>query len=273
MSAEVGPLTGRVALVTGGSRGIGAATCVALAGLGADVLLTYRSDHQAADEVARRCRSLGVGAVPLQTDLDSADGAADLASAAGRQAPKVDIVVSNAAAAHPRGPLVGLDVKELSRKVAADVSVLHTLTAAFVPGMGHRGFGRVLVISSWHALGPCAPGMAAHGVSKAALETYVRYAADELGIDGVTINAVQLGFVTTDATAAVPPPARELLTAATPAGRLATVDDVAAAVALLAQPGAGWINGTVIPATGGLNFPISQARLLGIGAPTTVSAS
>lgn len=267
MTGGTGPLAGSVALVTGGSRGIGAASCQALAELGADVLLTYRSEAGAAEDVARACRGHGVRAVPVRADLDSADGAADLVAAANGLVPRVDIVVSNAAASYPRGPLAGVDVAALTGKVAADVAVLHTLTTGFVPGMGQRGFGRLLVVSSWHAQGPCAPGMAAHGVAKAALESYVRYAADELAVDGVTINALQLGFVITHATVAVPQSARDLLRAATPAGRLATADDIAAAVAMLAQPASGWINGAVIPATGGLNFPISQARVLDLSAP------
>ncbi|HWE91113.1 MAG TPA: SDR family oxidoreductase [Pseudonocardiaceae bacterium] len=271
MAGKGGPLAGRVALVTGGSRGIGAASSLALAELGADVLLTYRSDAQAAEDVARVCVEHGVRGLPVRADLDSVEGAVNLVSATAALVSHVDIVISNAAGSFPRGPLAEMDVTRLSHKVAVDVAVLHTLTTAFAPGMADRGFGRLLVISSWHAQAPCAPGMTAHGVSKAALETYVRYAADELGVDGVTINALQLGFVTTDATASVPPPARDLLLAATPAGRLANAQDIAGAVALLAQPASGWINGAVIPTTGGLNFPISQSRVLGLRVPVKAS--
>jgi|SRR5271156_605200 len=98
---------------------------------------------------------------------------------------------------------------------------------------------------------------------KAAVEGYVRYAADEFGGDGVTVNALRLGFFDTKATSVVPEQARELLTAAIPAGRLGRPDDIGAVVSLLSQPDAAWINGAVIPATAGLNNPLPLARLLG----------
>ncbi|HME74497.1 MAG TPA: SDR family oxidoreductase [Mycobacterium sp.] len=112
-------------------------------------------------------------------------------------------------------------------------------------------------------MGPTAPGMAAHGIGKAAVGGYVRYAADEFGGDGVTVNALRLGFVDTKATSAVPQQARDLLTAAIPAGRLGAPEDIGAVLALLAQPAAAWINGAVIPATAGLNNPLPLPRLLG----------
>lgn len=255
-------LAGKVALVTGGSRGIGEATCLALAGQGADVVLTYRSDRAAAEDVARRCGQHGGPAVVAQADLSTVDGAVSLAAEVAERAPQVDVVVSNAAAPFPFGPLSGLDAETLGRKAAADLGVLHTLATAFLPDMRERGFGRLLVISSVHALGPTSPGVAAHGIAKAALEAYVRWAADELGGDQVTVNALQLGFVPTASTAGVPPLARDLLTATTPAGRLSTPADIAAGVCLLAQPSAGWINGAIIPAAGGLNYPLNLARVL-----------
>jgi 3-oxoacyl-[acyl-carrier protein] reductase len=104
--------------------------------------------------------------------------------------------------------------------------------------------------------------MAAHGIGKAALEAYVRYAADEFGGQGVTVNALRLGFVETKATSAVPQQARDLLTAAIPAGRVGTPDDIGGVLALLAQPNAAWINGAIIPATAGLNNPVPISRLL-----------
>jgi NAD(P)-dependent dehydrogenase (short-subunit alcohol dehydrogenase family) len=262
MASGDGPLAGQVALVTGGSHGIGEAICLALAGAGADVVLTYRSDRSAAGEVARRSEQHGVRAVAVRADLDTVAGAGDLVAEARDQARRVDIVVSNATSSFTPSRLVDLDAETLGRRAGADLGVLHTLASAFVPPMHERGFGRLLVISSVHALGPGSPGMCAHGTTKAALEAYVRYAADELGGDGVTVNALRLGFVATRSTAAVPPQARDMLIAATPAGRLAAPADIAAVASLLAQPAAGWINGAIIPVAGGLNQPLNMARLL-----------
>jgi NAD(P)-dependent dehydrogenase (short-subunit alcohol dehydrogenase family) len=262
-------LAGKVALVTGGSHGIGEAICLALADAGADVVLTYHSDRLAADEVARRSQQRGVQAVVVQADLDTVAGAGDLVVRARNQLHRPDIVVSNATSSIAPGRLADLDADALGRKAGTDLGVLHTLATAFAPAMHERGFGRLLVISSVHALGPGSPGMCAHGATKAALEAYVRYAADELGGDGVTVNALRLGFVATRSTAAVPPPARDLLTAATPAGRLAGPGDIAAVASLLAQPAAGWINGAIIPVAGGLNQPLNLARLLAQARPFT----
>jgi NAD(P)-dependent dehydrogenase (short-subunit alcohol dehydrogenase family) len=261
MSNSDGPLAGKVALVTGGSGGVGAATCVALARLGADVVLTYHSNKEAADDVARRCEQHGVHATPVRADLSTSAGARDLADQVSADAPKIDILIANAESQFPLGRLVDMDADAIGDNTAADLAALHVLAIAFLPGMQKRRFGRLLVTSSVHAMGPTAPGMAAHGIGKAALEGYVHYAADEFGGDGVTVNALRLGFVDTKATSAVPQAARELLTAAVPGGRLGTPDDIGDVLALLSQPGAGWINGAVIPATAGLNHPLPVARL------------
>jgi len=273
MTSADGALAGQAALVTGGSHGIGEAICLALASAGADVILTFHSDRAAADQVARHTQQHGVHAAAIQADLDTIAGAGDLIARVRDQALAPDILVSNASASFAPSRLADLDAEALSRKAGTDLGVLHTLATAFVPPMHQRGSGRLLVISSVHALGPGSPGMCAHGTAKAALEAYVRYAADELGGDNVTVNALQLGFVATRSTAAVPPPARDLLAAATPAGRLAAPADIAAAALMLAQPAAGWINGAIIPVTGGLNQPLNMARLLTPARPSAREAA
>ncbi|MFF5475020.1 SDR family oxidoreductase [Streptomyces achromogenes] len=258
-----GPLEGRIALVTGGSRGIGAATATTLAGLGADVVLTYRSSLAEAEAVAASCEEKGVKATLLRADLDAADGAEELVTAVRERVDHLDIVVSNACASYPRVPLSGMDPTALGDKVRNDVVLLHRLTTAFVPAMRERGYGRLVVISSGSSWGPTAPGLAAHGVTKAALEGYVRYAADEFGAGGVTVNGLALGFVLTDASSVVPQPARDALANATPAGRLGTPQDIADAVSLLARPESEWINGATLPVTGGLNYPLNLSRVRG----------
>jgi NAD(P)-dependent dehydrogenase (short-subunit alcohol dehydrogenase family) len=249
--------------VTGGSRGVGAASCAALASLGADLVLTYHSNKDAAEDVQRHSEQRGVRAVAVRGDLSTADGAREMVAEVRAHAPEIDIVIANAESQFPLGRLIDTDADELGTNTAADLAALHALATAFLPGMQERRFGRLLVTSSVHAMGPTAPGMAAHGIGKAAVEAYVRYAADEFGSEGVTVNALRLGFVDTKATSAVPQQARDLLTAAIPAGRLGTPDDIGAVLALLAQPSAAWINGAVIPATAGLNNPLPLSRLMG----------
>jgi len=258
-----GPLSGRTALVTGGSRGIGAASAEELARLGAHVVLTYRTEREAAERVAAGCRALAGTAYVLRADLDGTTVGADrLLEELEATVGGVDIVVANATTAHVPGSLVDLQTEQLLVKVAADLAAAHRLVRRLAPGMHSRGFGRFVLISSGHAEGPSAPGMAAYGIAKAAVEALVRYAAAEEGHSGVTLNAVRPGFVRTEASARVPEAVRDGMRRAVPAGRLAVAEDIAGVVALLAQPAAGWVNGICLPATGGLNHPIDWARIL-----------
>ena len=253
------PLAGRTALVTGGSRGIGAATARALAHLGAHVVLTYRSSRSEAEVVAKTCRATAGSADVLPADLDGRDGVDALIT--GLAGTDVDIVVDNAVAPLPRAGILELETQQILDKVTADLAILHRLIQALTPGMHQRGFGRIIAITSGHAIGPTAPGMTAHGVTKAAVEALVRYAAAEVGHSGVTVNAVRPGFVDTDASRDVPAEVREAMTRAIPARRVATAEDIAGVVSLVAQPASGWVNGVAIPAAGGLNYPIDWARV------------
>jgi NAD(P)-dependent dehydrogenase (short-subunit alcohol dehydrogenase family) len=255
-------LTGRTALVTGGSRGIGAATARQLARLGAHVVLTYRNSRAEADEVAVECGGTEYGSAKvLHADLEGRGGVDALLAELAEVAPVIDIVVDNAGASIPRSSLLACPTQKFTEKISADVAILHRLIQGLVPSMHRRGFGRIVAITSGHALGPSAPGMAAHGVTKAAIEALVHYAATELGHDGVTINAIRPGFVSTAASSDVPEEIRQAMTRAIPAGRLATAQDIAGIVALIAQPASQWVNGVAIPAAGGLNYPTDWARV------------
>ncbi|WP_052425226.1 SDR family oxidoreductase [Streptomyces fulvoviolaceus] len=265
------PLSGRTALVTGGSRGIGAASAEALAGLGAHVVLTYRTGREAAERVAAACRERAGTAHVLSADLDGAAGADRMLDALEAAVDGVDVVVSNATTAHPRAALAQLETEQLLGKVDADLAVLHRLVRRLTPKMHSRGFGRYVVVSSGHAIGPSAPGMSAYGIGKAALEAMVRYLAAEEGHSGVTVNAVRPGFVRTDTSVGVPEAVRDRMRRAIPAGRLAAADDIAGVVSLLAQPAAGWVNGICLPATGGLNHPVDWPRIVRQEQPGGVS--
>jgi 3-oxoacyl-[acyl-carrier protein] reductase len=239
-------LSGRTALITGGSRGIGAAIARKLAALGADIIVTYQSNAVAANEVAVEC---GGRAVQFSV-TEPVDGLAS----------RADIVVANAAAPYPKLPLAELPVSALTAKITADVGCLHRLVTHFVPGM--RGYGRVIVIGSMHARGPFAPGMTANGVTKAALEAYVSYAVEEFASPGVTFNTVHPGYIATDLSSGLPPAIPEWLGRLTPSGREGLPSDVAGVVAMLADPGMDFVNGATIPVSGGLNHPVSFRRVL-----------
>ena len=260
------PLSARTALVTGGTRGIGAASARALAALGASVVATYRNDRAAAEDVAARIRTehdVAVHAVPFDLTASGAEpgSAGELLDAVARLVDDVDVLVVNAAAPYPKVPLLGLSADQLVGKVGQDVGALHQLVTAFAPNMLTRGYGRIILIGSLHALGPTAPGMAASGVTKAAMAAYVEYAVDELTGPGVTINVIHPGLVATDASSQVAAEVSSMISGLTPAGRIGTPEDVAGVVAMLVRDEATFLNGTSVPVAGGLNHPVALRRV------------
>ncbi|WP_051023423.1 SDR family oxidoreductase [Nocardia pneumoniae] len=272
MSAER-PLSGRTALITGGSRGIGAASARALAALGATVVVTYHRDRAAAEKVAVGIREQHAVPVHLVTfNLTAAEtapeGADALLEAVARVVDSVDILVANAAAPYPKVPLLELSARQLSGKLGHDIGSVHRLVTAVAPGMLDRGYGRIMLIGSLQADGPSAPGMAANGVSKAALAAYVAYAVDELTGPGVTVNLIHPGYIGTEASSHLPPAIPAMIAGLTPVGRTGTPDDVAGVVAMLARDEASFLNGARLPVSGGLNSPISYRRLQSLKEPT-----
>lgn len=198
MSADR-PLDGRLAVVTGGTRGIGAATSEALAGLGATVVATYRSKAESANAFAEDVSARAPGQVHVAAydlaagpaDPQSAEQLLQLASEHG----DIDILVASASGPYRQAPLAEQSAEELAEKLSTDIAALHRLVIPVTGGMRERGFGRVVVVGSLHALGPTAPGMAASGIAKAAEAAYVTFAVDELTGPGVTINLIEPGFI------------------------------------------------------------------------------
>jgi 3-oxoacyl-[acyl-carrier protein] reductase len=265
MSSEL-PLSGRTALITGASRGIGSASARALAAMGATIIATYQRDRAAAEELSARIQAehgvpVHVVAFDLTAPESSPTGVDGLLDAVARIGGRVDVLVANAAAPYPKVPLLELTSQQLATKLGQDIGAVHRLTTALAPGMLERGYGRLIMIGSLHADGPSAPGMTANGVSKAALAAYVGYAADELTGPGVTANAIHPGYITTDASSHLPQAIPIMIEALTPAGRVGTPEDVAGAVAMLVRDEAAFLNGTCFPVSGGLNHPVPFRRL------------
>jgi enoyl-[acyl-carrier protein] reductase III len=243
-------LTGRTALVTGGSRGIGLAIARKLGGCGAQVLINYARSDADADAAVRSFDDLPGRAAAVRGDVADPAQLGDVLTAAQDRFGGLDIFVHNASHLS-RGGLLGTDPATVQRSLAV---ALHPLLygAPRLAELMTGGAGRIVVVSS---LGSrrVVPGYAAGGVAKAALESLVRYLSAELAGRAIAVNAVSTAKVD-KGDGQIPAEALKPLVARTPAGRLTTPEDVADVVALLCADEARWIHGQVITADGGLGL-------------------
>jgi 3-oxoacyl-[acyl-carrier protein] reductase len=241
------PLQNKRALVTGGSRGIGAAIVKRLARDGADIALTYVSKPEQAEETAKAARAFGVRAVALRAD--SADPAA-VAAAVERTVAELgglDVLVNNAGIA-AFAPVDAFTLADFDRTFAVNVRAVFVATQAAVRHM--TAGGRVINIGSCNAERMPVPGGAVYAMSKAALVGLVKGLARDLGPRGITVNNVQPGPVDTDMNPAAGDFA-ETLKSLMALPRYARADEIAAMVAYLAGPEAGFVTGASLTIDGG----------------------
>ncbi|MGW2103294.1 SDR family oxidoreductase [Streptomyces olivaceoviridis] len=238
------------ALVTGGSRGIGAATSRELAARGYRVAVNYFSNCEAADQVVKRIEADGGEAFAVRADVYDPRQAAELLERSAVDG-RLDVLVCNAGARFTPTPLPSLSWDDFHAKVTNELASVYTLTQRALAVMGARGGGRIVYVSSAVAEGPPAVGMAAHGTAKAALNTFARFVAYEAGPLGINVNVVAPGFVRTEASAGLPVEFQQRLVEHTPLGRVAEPEDVARAIAMLVGAEAGFITGSVVTVDGG----------------------
>ncbi|NSC21996.1 SDR family oxidoreductase [Streptomyces albus subsp. chlorinus] len=243
------PLDGKAALVTGGSRGIGAAIARRLAADGADVALTYVSAEGRAKEVAEDIRATGRRALTLRADSASATEPAEAVHRAAREFGRLDILVNNAGV-FPHGPLADLAVEEIDRTLAVHVRAV-LLAAQAAAGHMSAG-GRVVTIGSNLAERPGRPGVTLYSASKSALLGLTKGLARDLGDLGITANLVQPGPTDTEMNPADGAHA-DAHRAASALGRFNAPEDIAAMVAHLAGPDAGGITGAAFTLDAGTN--------------------
>jgi len=239
-------LTGRVALVTGASRGIGRAVALALAGAGADVVVNYRERSDDAAAAAAAIRALGRRALAVRADVaDSAAVGRMMAEAAETVGP-IDILVNNAGIGLVRG-LDDLTEADFDLTIAVNLKSAFLCTQAVLPGMRARTWGRIINISSGAARG--AGGVGVHyNASKAGMEGLTRGYAARLVKDGITVNAVAPSLIETDMVrgGVASSPAR------IPLGRFGTPEECAAVVLMLV--GNGYMTGQTVALNGGMSF-------------------
>ena len=238
------PTRAGCALVTGGSRGIGAAITRALAADGWPVAVNYRSREADARAVAGAIERSGGIALPLPGDVARGD---ELVAAAEEQLGPVAVLVNNAGI-RADGLAIQLEDEDWDRVVDTNLSAAFRLTRRAIRGMVRRRHGRVINVAS--IVGPKAnAGQANYAASKAGLIAMTKTVAVEVARRGVTVNAVAPGFVETDMTAGLDP----ALLGAVPARRAGRPEDVAACVRFLASDEAAYVTGTVLTVDGGLS--------------------
>ena len=243
-------LSGRTALVTGASRGIGRATAVALATAGADVALAYGSGIKEVERVSSEVREHGARAVLLAADLNDATAAAGLVERTVTELGALDIVVNNAGIARD-GLAVRLRDHDWADVIAVDLTAVFYICRAALRPMLRKRFGRIVNVSSVSGVMGNA-GQVNYSAAKAGLVGLTKSLAREVATRDITVNGVAPGFIETEMTASLAEPARQAAVAAVPMQRMGTAEEVAAAIAFLVSPGASYITGHVLHVDGGL---------------------
>lgn len=245
-----GALNGKAALVTGGSRGIGAAIARRLAADGADVAVTYVNRPDAAEAVAAEIRALGRRAKALRADAGDPSAVAAAVDGAAERLGRLDILVNNAGI-FALGSVADMPLAEFDRTLAVNVRAVFAAAQAAARHMGEGGAGgRIITIGSVNADRVPFEGMSAYAMSKAAVVGLTRGMARDLAARGITVNVVQPGPVDTDMNPADTSFA-DAMRALLAVKRYGRPEEIAGAVAYLASPEAAYVTGTTLSVDGG----------------------
>ena len=243
-------LTGRIALVTGGARGIGRGIALELAQRGARIVVNYHSRPDAADEVVQLIKQGGGEAIAVQADVSQAEPAQRLVKAATDFGGRLDILVNNAGTTRDM-LLAMMSESDWDTVISTNLKSAYNCSKAALKPMMRQKYGRIVNITSVAGIAGNA-GQTNYSASKAGLIGFTKALAKEVGPRQITVNAVAPGFIPTDLTSSLP---KDLLDAAvklTPLGRLGTIEDVAKAVAFLSSDDAAYITGQVLAIDGGM---------------------
>lgn len=247
-------MTKRNALITGGARGIGAATAKALAEDGFRVFINYVNSTAVATQLAEEIKANGGEAYTLQADVRDDAQLTAMFDTIAKEYGGVDVLVSNANMNFVPKPFVEQTWEEFAQKLNDEMHASYASAKLAVASMQPKKFGRLVFISSTLSEAP-APTFIAHGSAKGALDSFSKYLAQELGPYGITSNIVAPGLVETDATKDAPSEFKEMIRQFTPTQKIATPADVANTVRYLVSDASGHVTGTYTPVCGGAYLP------------------
>lgn len=246
----MGDFSGKVALVTGGSRGIGRAICLELGRRGATVVLSYAGNDDAAAETVKALGAVGAAASSIKFDVADTAACSSAIERVVKEHGRLDVLVNNAGVAID-GLVMRFKDEDWDRTLSTNLKGAFALIrAACRPMMKQRGGAIINVSSVVGEMGN--PGQAAYAASKAGLIGLTKSVAKEMASRSVRVNCVTPGFITTDMTASLSDELRAEMTKAIPLGRIGSAEEVAAAVAFLASDAASYITGEVLKVNGGM---------------------
>ncbi|MEJ7818704.1 MAG: 3-oxoacyl-[acyl-carrier-protein] reductase [Rubrobacteraceae bacterium] len=241
---------GRVAVVTGGGRGIGRAVAVRLAKEGANVAISYRSNDAAAAETAEMVRETGAKCETFKGDVASSEDVEALVKGTQEAFGRLDILVNNAGTTRDN-LMMRMKEEEFDEVVRTNLKGTYLCTRAVLRGMVRARWGRIVNVSSVVGISGNA-GQANYAASKAGIIGFTKSVAREVAQRGITVNAVAPGYVETELTGGLSEEIKERIKAQVPAGRFGSPEDISEAVAFLVGEGTGYITGQTLTVDGGM---------------------